>query len=53
MTQASQRMLLVSTVAVTFEAFLAPFGQHFRRLGWHVDGMASGLPSIGGSAELR
>ena len=37
------RLLIVATVPVTFEAFLAPFGVHFRSLGWHVDGMAAGL----------
>ena len=39
------RLLIIATVPVTFEAFLAPFGSHFRSLGWRVDGMAAGLPS--------
>jgi glycosyltransferase involved in cell wall biosynthesis len=39
------RMLIVSTVAVTQRVFLLPFAEHFRRLGWEVDGMAAGVAS--------
>ena len=36
------RILMVSTVSMTLRAFLLPFADHFRALGWKVDGMASG-----------
>ncbi len=38
------RLLLVTTVAVTLRSFLVPFADHFRALGWTVDGMAAGAP---------
>jgi glycosyltransferase involved in cell wall biosynthesis len=37
------RLLVVTTVAGTIRAFLLPFVQHFRSLGWQVDGMAAGI----------
>lgn len=37
------RLLIVSTVATTQRAFLLPFVEHFRKLGWEVDGMAAGI----------
>lgn len=43
-------LLMVSTVATTLGCFLLPFGHHFRRKGWRVDAMASGVL---GSAELK
>jgi glycosyltransferase involved in cell wall biosynthesis len=36
------RILMVSTVSMTLRAFLLPFADHFRALGWKVDGMAFG-----------
>ena len=37
------RLLMVSTIAPTLNAFLLPFAHHFRALGWQVDGMANGI----------
>jgi len=34
--------LFVTTVPVTLEAFLLPFADHFRALGWRVDALANG-----------
>jgi glycosyltransferase involved in cell wall biosynthesis len=31
---------MVATVPITLTGFLLPFAQHFRKLGWQVDGMA-------------
>jgi len=36
------RLLLVATVSATLEAFLTPFADHYRQLGWTVDAMAAG-----------
>lgn len=38
-------LLVVSTVARTLEAFLTPFGEHFRSRGWRVEA-ASGGPDV-------
>jgi glycosyltransferase involved in cell wall biosynthesis len=38
-------LLVVATVAGTIGAFLAPFGAHFRALGWRVDAAAAGAAS--------
>lgn len=35
------RLLMVTTVPTTVRAFLMPFAQHFRRLGWRVDALAA------------
>jgi glycosyltransferase involved in cell wall biosynthesis len=37
------RLLIVATVAPTVKAFLLPFADHFRSLGWRVDAMAYGI----------
>jgi glycosyltransferase involved in cell wall biosynthesis len=37
------KLLIVTTVPATIEAFLLPFAQHFRALGWQVDALAQGL----------
>ena len=42
----SPRLLMVTTTAVTLEAFLLPFATHFRRLGYRVDAMARGGPEV-------
>ncbi|MBW4512547.1 MAG: glycosyltransferase [Scytonematopsis contorta HA4267-MV1] len=34
------KVLMVATVPITLTGFLLPFAQHFRKLGWQVDGMA-------------
>lgn len=44
------KLLMVTTVAVTIEAFLRPFARHFRALGWTVDAAARG---VAGSEKLR
>ncbi len=38
-------MLIASTVAATQRAFLLPFAEHFRKLGWEVDGMSADIAS--------
>lgn len=42
------RMLVVATVAATLRGFLLPFADHFRALGWTVDGMGHGAESCDG-----
>ena len=37
------KLLVVTTVPITIRSFLLPFIQHFRSLGWQVDGMAQGI----------
>lgn len=37
------KLLVISTVPITICSFLLPFIQHFRALGWQVDGMAQGI----------
>ena len=44
------RLLVVTTVAETLRAFLFPYADHFRGLGWRVDGMANGVGSGGDCA---
>lgn len=39
------RVLMVTTVSATLRAFLLPFADHFRALGWQVDAMARGASS--------
>lgn len=39
------KVLMVTTVAVTLEAFLLPFARAFREKGWAVDAAASGVHS--------
>lgn len=46
----SPRLLHVTTSFITVRAFLRPFGEHFRALGWQVDAAASGIT---GSPECR
>lgn len=36
------RLLIVTTVAETLNAFLSPYADHFRSLGWNVDALANG-----------
>jgi glycosyltransferase involved in cell wall biosynthesis len=40
---ATPRLLYVATVSRSLRGFLLPFVQHFRELGWTVDGMARGI----------
>lgn len=37
------KLLVAATVADTITGFLLPFADHFRSLGWIVDGMAAGI----------
>lgn len=39
------RLLLATTIDSTIEAFLTPLADHFRGLGWIVDGAAAGISS--------
>lgn len=43
------RLLIVATSYITIRAFLLPFVDHFRSLGWRVDGMAEGIESAEGT----
>lgn len=36
------RVLMVTTVSTTLRAFLLPYADHFRSLGWRVDALAAG-----------
>ena len=36
------RLLVVTTVSTTLEAFLLPFADHYRARGWRVDALAAG-----------
>ncbi|MDR1741352.1 MAG: glycosyltransferase [Synergistaceae bacterium] len=36
------KLLIVTTVAATLRAFLLPYAEHFRKLGWRVDALANG-----------
>jgi glycosyltransferase involved in cell wall biosynthesis len=38
-----RKVLFVTTIATTLRAFLFPFAQHFKALGWQVDAMANGI----------
>jgi glycosyltransferase involved in cell wall biosynthesis len=40
---ATMRLLIVTTVSVTVKAFLIPYADYFRSLGWKVDAMAQGI----------
>ncbi|MDR1886135.1 MAG: glycosyltransferase, partial [Synergistaceae bacterium] len=40
---AGARLLIVATVSDTIRAFLLPYADHFRALGWRVDAMAGGI----------
>ena len=45
----SHRLLIVTTDTMTLRAFLVPYGEFFRSLGWHVDAAAtqtSSYPTI-------
>ncbi|NUQ61538.1 MAG: glycosyltransferase [Pirellulales bacterium] len=44
-------LLVVATVASTLRSFLLPFGRHFRKQGWRVDAMASGVRGAGDLEE--
>lgn len=39
----SHKLLVVTTVPITIRSFLLPFIEHFKSLGWQVDGMAQEL----------
>jgi glycosyltransferase involved in cell wall biosynthesis len=48
--------LFVTTVPITLEAFLLPFADHFRALGWRVDALANGAsaaPALAGHFDER
>jgi glycosyltransferase involved in cell wall biosynthesis len=36
------RLLIVTTISRTLQAFMLPYAEHFRAKGWRVDAMASG-----------
>ncbi len=36
------KLLMVTTVPATLRAFLLPYAQHFKKLGWKVDAMSNG-----------
>ncbi|MCL6472822.1 MAG: glycosyltransferase family 4 protein [Firmicutes bacterium] len=40
-----KKLLIVTTVSSTLQAFILPFARHFRGKGWQVDAMASGAPT--------
>ena len=40
-----KRLLIVTTVPQTLEAFLLPYAEHFRHAGWTVDALAQGASS--------
>ncbi len=37
------RLLIVTTVSTTVKAFLLPYADHFRALGWNVEALAHGI----------
>ena len=37
------KLLIITTIPATLRAFLLPFAQHFKALGWQVDAMANGV----------
>src|SRR5690625_2353704 len=39
----SMKLLQVAVIPETLEAFLLPFAEHFRNLGWQVDGAAASI----------
>lgn len=39
------RLLVVTTVSATLDAFLLPFADHYRAKGWQVDALAAGAAS--------
>lgn len=41
----SYKLLVVTTVPITIRSFLLPFIEHFKSLGWQVDGMAQEISS--------
>jgi glycosyltransferase involved in cell wall biosynthesis len=41
------RLLIVTTVSSTLTAFLLPYAEYFRGLGWKVDAMANGAEDCG------
>lgn len=43
--------LFVTTVPITLEAFLVPFAEHFRSLGWRIDALANGASAVDHIAE--
>jgi glycosyltransferase involved in cell wall biosynthesis len=40
------KLLIATTVPVTLRAFLLPYAEHFRALGWRVDAMANGVTAF-------
>ena len=40
------KLLIVTTVPITIRGFLLPFIQHFKNLGWQVDGMAQAISAL-------
>lgn len=47
-----RRLLLVTTVPITIEAFFLPLVRRLRETGWEVHGMAAGISSSSATAEL-
>lgn len=37
------KVLFITTVCGTHSAFLLPFVSYFRKIGWHIDGLANGI----------
>lgn len=47
-TERAPRMLVVTTVSTTLDAFLVPFADHYRARGWQVDALAAGATTHAG-----
>ena len=45
------KLLIVTTVAATLRAFLLPYAQHFRALGWRVDALSRDAGSCAACRE--
>lgn len=43
--------LFITTVDITLEAFLLPFAEHLRAMGWRIDALANGAASNGHIAD--
>lgn len=47
-TERAPRVLIVTTVSTTLDAFLVPFADHYRARGWQVDALAAGATTHAG-----
>lgn len=46
-----KRLLMVATSAATVKAFLLPFADHFRSMGWRVDALANDIENHSGCKQ--